>query len=39
MQAPNDVVPASTDRGYADMVHYLSWEEALGAKYVPEAGG
>jgi rhodanese-related sulfurtransferase len=36
MHAPADVVPAGTDRGYADIVHYLSWEEALGAKYAPE---
>jgi rhodanese-related sulfurtransferase len=36
MHAPADVVPAGTDRSYADMVHYLSWEEALGGKYASE---
>ena len=35
MRPPNDVVPAGTDRSYADMIHYLSWEEALGSKYAP----
>jgi rhodanese-related sulfurtransferase len=35
MSPPNDVVPAGPDRGYADMVHYLTWEEALGRKYAP----
>jgi len=33
MEAPNDVVPAGTERSYADMVQYLRWEEALGHKY------
>jgi rhodanese-related sulfurtransferase len=33
MQPPDDVVPAGPDRSYADMLHYLRWEEALGAKY------
>jgi rhodanese-related sulfurtransferase len=33
MEAPNDVVPAGTERSYADMVQYLRWEEALGRKY------
>jgi rhodanese-related sulfurtransferase len=36
MRPPADVVPAGTDRTYADMVHYLTWEEALGRKYAPE---
>ncbi len=36
MRPPADVVPAGTDRTYADMVHYLSWEEALGRKYEQE---
>jgi len=36
MQPPADVVAAGTDRTYADMVHYLSWEEALGRKYLAE---
>ena len=35
MSPPVDVVPAGTDRSYADMVHYLRWEEALGEKYQP----
>ena len=30
MRAPNDVVAAGPDRSYADMIHYLTWEEALG---------
>lgn len=33
MTAPNDIVPAGPDRGYADMMNYLRWEEALGVKY------
>lgn len=33
MQPPDDVVPAGPDRGHADMIHYLRWEEALGRKY------
>lgn len=33
MRPPADVVPAGTDRTYADMIHYLTWEEALGRKY------
>ena len=35
MSPPVDMVPAGTDRTYADMVHYLRWEEALGEKYQP----
>ena len=33
MSTPADVVPAGTDRGYADMMNYLRWEEELGKKY------
>jgi rhodanese-related sulfurtransferase len=33
MAPPADVVAAGPDRSYADMVQYLAWEEALGAKY------
>ncbi len=33
MHAPTDVVPAGTERGYADMMNYLRWEEELGRKY------
>jgi rhodanese-related sulfurtransferase len=33
MSPPVDLVPAGTDRSYADMVHYLRWEEALGEKH------
>jgi 3-mercaptopyruvate sulfurtransferase SseA len=33
MRPPVDIVPAGTDRTYADMIHYLTWEEALGSKY------
>jgi rhodanese-related sulfurtransferase len=35
MRAPDDVVPAGPDRGYADMINYLRWEEKLGHKYAP----
>ncbi|MCC7369164.1 MAG: sulfurtransferase [Chloroflexi bacterium] len=35
MDPPDDIVPAGTDRGHADMVEYLRWEEALGKKYAP----
>jgi rhodanese-related sulfurtransferase len=33
MQPPDDLVPAGPDRSYADMIHYLHWEERLGDKY------
>jgi rhodanese-related sulfurtransferase len=33
MEPPDDVVPAGPERGYADMIEYLRWEEALGRKY------
>jgi rhodanese-related sulfurtransferase len=33
MRPPDDVVPAGPDRGYADMINYLRWEERLGHKY------
>jgi rhodanese-related sulfurtransferase len=33
MRPPDDVVPAGPERSYADMIHYLRWEEALGRKY------
>ena len=35
MRPPDDVVPAGPDRGYADMINYLRWEEKLGHKYAP----
>jgi rhodanese-related sulfurtransferase len=35
MTPPDDVVPAGPARSYADMIHYLRWEEALGRKYAP----
>jgi rhodanese-related sulfurtransferase len=35
MRPPDDVVPAGPDRGYADMINYLRWEERLGDKYAP----
>ena len=35
MSAPDDVVLSGPDRNFADMMHYLRWEEALGAKYGP----
>jgi len=36
MRPPDDVVPAGPDRGYADMINYLRWEEKLGHKYALE---
>ena len=35
MSPPNDNLPMGPDRGYADMVNYLRWEEELGHKYAP----
>jgi rhodanese-related sulfurtransferase len=35
VRPPDDVVPAGPDRGYADMINYLRWEERLGHKYAP----
>ena len=35
MSPPNDNLPMGPDRGYADMVNYLRWEEELGRKYAP----
>ncbi len=35
MEPPDDMVPAGPERSYADMIEYLRWEEALGAKYAP----
>jgi 3-mercaptopyruvate sulfurtransferase SseA len=37
LRAPDDVVPAGPDRGFADMINYLRWEERLGHKYAPAA--
>jgi rhodanese-related sulfurtransferase len=37
MSPPEDVVPSGPDRSHAGMIHYLSWEQALGRKY-EEAG-
>ena len=33
MHAPTDMVLSGPDRNFADMMHYLRWEEALGTKY------
>ena len=33
MRPPNDMVFSGPDRSYADMMHYLRWEEELGRKY------
>ena len=33
MSPPSDLVLGGVDRGYADMMNYLRWEEALGRKY------
>ncbi|MCC6174792.1 MAG: sulfurtransferase [Chloroflexi bacterium] len=30
MEPPDDVVPAGTERSFADMIEYLRWETALG---------
>jgi rhodanese-related sulfurtransferase len=38
LRTPDDVVPAGPDRGYADMINYLRWEERLGHKYAKEGG-
>ncbi|HYB40139.1 MAG TPA: rhodanese-like domain-containing protein [Candidatus Methylomirabilis sp.] len=37
LRPPDDVVPAGPDRGTADMINYLRWEERLGHKYSPAA--
>jgi rhodanese-related sulfurtransferase len=37
LRTPDDVVPAGPDRGFADMINYLRWEERLGHKYAPAA--
>ena len=34
MSPPADVVLSGPDCNFADMMHYLRWEEALGTKYV-----
>ena len=33
MSSPTDVVLLGPQRNFADMMHYLRWEEALGTKY------
>ncbi|MCZ6872762.1 MAG: rhodanese-like domain-containing protein [bacterium] len=33
MSPPHDVLPMGIDRNWADAMHYLRWEEALGKKY------
>lgn len=33
MSAPADMVVSGPDRNFADMMHYLRWETALGEKY------
>ena len=33
MSPPNDTLPMGPDRGFAEMVNYLRWEEELGHKY------
>ena len=38
MEPPDDVVPAGPERSSADMIEYLRWEEALGAKYARRDG-
>ena len=34
MRPPTDVVVSGPERNFADMMHYLRWETALGEKYV-----
>lgn len=36
MRPPDDVVVMGPDRGTADMIHYLRWEEELGRKYATQ---
>ncbi len=36
MNPPTDVVLSGPDRNFADMMHYLRWEETLGTKYAPQ---
>ena len=38
MAPPNDVLPAGTDRTWAEMIQYLTWETKLGEKYRRQAG-
>jgi 3-mercaptopyruvate sulfurtransferase SseA len=33
MSSPTDVVLSGPERNFADMMHYLRWEEELGTKY------
>ena len=33
MAPPSDVLYSGPDRTYAEMMHYLRWETALGEKY------
>ena len=33
MSPPTDVVLSGPERNFADMMHYLRWEEELGTKY------
>ncbi|MCI0902541.1 MAG: thiosulfate sulfurtransferase, partial [Chloroflexi bacterium] len=33
MRPPTDVVVSGPERNFADMMHYLRWETALGEKY------
>jgi rhodanese-related sulfurtransferase len=33
MSTPTDIVASGPDRNFADMMHYLRWETALGEKY------
>ena len=38
MSAPNDMLASGPERGFADMINYLRWEEELGHKYAAEDG-
>ena len=36
MRSPTDVVVSGPERNFADMMHYLRWETALGEKYAAD---
>ncbi len=38
MSAPNDMLASGPERGFADMINYLRWEEELGHKYAAGDG-
>ena len=36
MRSPTNVVVSGSERNFADMMHYLRWETALGDKYAAD---